>query len=304
MTIVLGTLNFDYKYVSSPIQQSTINSFLEIASKSGVKEIDTAFYYGRAETFLGQSPLIHKFLVNSKANPWLDNDFLSGRFGQLNENGIIHQLNTSLSYLGLDSLNAYMLHSWDYETPILETLKTFDSLHRKEKFDSFGVSNISPPQLLDILSACEQHKLNPPSLYQGLYNLYCRNIEELFPVFNDYKIHFQAYNPLAGGILTGKYSSISEHFGPSRFNNNEIYKSIFWNQNVIDLSRNLTASLSLRWLKQQPHVQSIVIGCSSLKHLTNNIDNLQNGLPLTQHELDIVDKFYKDTKHAAPNYYY
>ncbi|NBU34287.1 aldo/keto reductase [bacterium] len=299
MSIILGTLNFDYDYKSGEID---VSAFLRACLDKGVNVIDTASYYNRAEEYLGMCPELNQMKVNSKANPWKDNDFRSGILGQLSEHGIRRQLETSLKNLRLSSLDTYFLHAWDYSTPIYETLATFDTLHRQEKFRKFGVCNVSSDQLTKILKICELEKLTPPLVYQGMYNVYCRKIEELFPLLADYNMQFQAYNPLAGGILTGKYTTGTVSGG--RFDGNEIYKSIFWNDTVVKYAGSLTADVSLRWLKQQPGVDSVIIGCSTLKHLQDNISYLHCDTPLQSHEQDVIDTFYKNTHCFSPNYYY
>ena len=306
--VILGTLNFDYKSVSESFNQNKINLMLSLAHNLGVNTLDTAYYYGKTEQYLGQSGLMPLFKVNSKANPWFNNDYTSGKLGQLNRNGILQQLQHSKKCLGIHTFDTYFLHSWDYETEITETLSAFDECYRKEHFNTFGVSNISPTQLQQIQNICENNKLSLlPKVYQGMYNLYCRNIESLFPVLYDHNINFQCYNPLAGGLLTGKYSNIALNpIENGRFIDNPIYQSIFWNDNVIKHTEHLTTDISLRWLKYHSklkHGDSIIIGCSSEQQLLSNISSFSSK-PLSLTEQSIVNTFYSNSHQFQPNYFY
>jgi aflatoxin B1 aldehyde reductase len=310
MKTILGTLNFDYNSVSEPFNQSKINNLLTKCIQLGIKDIDTAYYYGKTEEYLGKTNLLHLFNINSKANPWYNNDFTNGQFGQLSEIGIKNQINTSLNNLKIEKFNTYFLHCWDYNTPIIETLITFDKYYRQNKFDHFGVSNIDLDKLTQIINICEKEQLNiHPKIYQGMYNIYCRKIEELYPIFIQHNIEFQCYNPLAGGLLTGKYfnKNINNNLDNCRFVNNNIYKSMFWNHNVTQLTKNLNANLSLRWLKHNSKLRlcdSIIIGCSTIKHLENNFKSINHTQPLNINELSIIENFYKNTYNYQPNYHY
>jgi aflatoxin B1 aldehyde reductase len=308
MKIILGTLNFDYDYVSQSFNQTKIDQFLATSHSLGIDTIDSAYYYGNAERYLGNSPFIDLFKVNSKANPWFDNDFSNGKFGQLNRLGIEHQLTTSLNCLGFNAFDTYFMHCWDYETPIEETVAAFDHFYRQEKFSHFGVSNISPVQLQTIIDLVESEKYNVNiDVYQGMYNLYCRKVEELFPTFNDYNIQFQCYNPLAGGLLTGKYTvNKDKPHPPGRFCDNPIYQSIFWNDEVVQRSSLLNADLALRWLRNNSLLRyddAVIIGCSTLDHLRKNVESLRSR-DFTSDDILITDSFYKETHTFQPNYFY
>jgi aflatoxin B1 aldehyde reductase len=66
-----------------------------------------------------------------------------------------------------------------------------------------------------------------------MYNLIARKIEEIFPLLDEYNIDFWAYNPLAGGLLTGKYNNLELNYN-CRFKNNEIYQNIFWKKEILE----------------------------------------------------------------------
>ena len=224
---VLGTMNIEYPYSSNSntsleYYQSILEKYI---SQTEHPILDTAYYYGNTKTekVLGKilPKLSRKPQIATKANPWFQNDFTNGQYGQLSCEELTRQLNTSLKNLEIEKVDYFYLHCPDYETPIQETLETCDYLWRKEKFDYLGISNYSKFQLQEIMNICEKNGLNVPRYYQGMYNMICRKVEEIFPLLDDYNIDFWAYNPLAGGLLSGKYKDgIPE--SNTRFSSNSI----------------------------------------------------------------------------------
>lgn len=147
----------------------------------------------------------------------------------------------------------FFLHCPDHETQFDETINKCEELWRKEKFDVLGLSNYSKEEVKEILIYCENKNIKP-KIYQGMYNLIARKVEEIFPLLDEYNIDFCAYNPLAGGLLTEKYNNL-ELNDNCRFKNNEIYQNIFWKKEILKnlkefnkLSNNI--EYSYLWLKK------------------------------------------------------
>ena len=93
-----------------------------------------------------------------------------------------------------------------------------------------GLSNYSNEEVLHCIKLCTEKGLTRPVVYQGLYNPLNRRIEtELLPTLRQHDMHFVAYNPLAGGFLTGKHTSLSE-VAPGRFKDNSNYLERFWKE--------------------------------------------------------------------------
>jgi aflatoxin B1 aldehyde reductase len=333
-TPVLGTMNINYLYSSANTNnienyKHIIDVYIQRVGKNAI--LDSAYYYGNTTTekTLGELLPTFSFIpkITTKVNPWFNNDFTNGKLGQLSKEGILTQLNTSLSNLKLDKVEVLYLHCPDYETPIKETLETCDMLWRREKFNNLGLSNFSLNQLKEILEISEKHGYNPLRYYQGMYNLISRKVEEIFPLLSDNKIEFWAYNPLAGGLLTGKYrdfknsDEINEIADNSRFKNNKIYQSIFWKPEIINnnkiqeffqLGNEKCIEYSYKWLqkysKMNHSTDRIVLGCSTVEQLTNSLDRIQNERKKTV-ETEIVMKYfnnflYKDIEKFSPNYWY
>ena len=342
---ILGTMNINYLYSSTnsnniEVYKSIIETYLKNTGKNSI--IDTAYYYGntRTEQILGN--LLEDILQNNsgssgssgsslrmpkiatKVNPWYENDFTNGKLGQLNKHGIINQLNTSLRNLKVDNVEILYLHCPDYDTPIEETLETCDMLWRREKFNYLGLSNFSLKQTEEIIDVTEKNGYNPVYYYQGMYNLISRKVEEIFPLLKENQIEFWAYNPLAGGLLTGKYKQFKSSddldliADNSRFKNNKIYQSIFWKPEIIEnvqvqeffeLGNPKCIEYSFKWLQKYSKMSAedkIVIGCSDVNQLTfalNVFDKNQKSIgDIT--EMNSLNNLYEPFKVVSPNYWY
>ena len=317
MSIVLGTMNIEYPYSSNA--NKSIDDYKNIIEKyiSSTHNpiLDTAYYYGntKTEALLGTilENLDKKPKIATKANPWYNNDFTNGIYGQLSKENLEFQLNTSLKNLKLESVETFYLHCPDYETPIIETLEKCDELWRKEKFNNFGISNFSKNQLEEILINCDNHKFNSPIYYQGMYNLMCRKVEELFPLLTNYNIDFWAYNPLAGGLLTGKYKNKNLEID-SRFKNNNIYQNIFWKEEILNNFEDFfryenCTEYSLLWLKKYSKLRAndkIILGVSTIEQLTNNMNIMNSEINYDSNMINYLNNIYNNIENISPNYYY
>ena len=306
LRLVLGTLNFDYKHVSSPFDDKKVFEFLETCKGYGIDEIDTAYYYKDSERLLGKSGLKVDFKISSKANPWYENDFETGKLGELSRNGIKNQLGTSLGNVNVDKFDIYYLHAWDYETDIKTTLETMDEFYRKEYFDKLGICNFSMGQVQNVLDVIDDNGYVNISSYQSMYNLYNRRVEEIFPMLRDNDITFYAYNPLAGGLLTGKYGN--NKMIKSRYYDNKIYNDLFWNAGLVDRISDIrdVKNISLRWLRYNSELlpnDRIILGASTVEQLQSNIDDIKEG-GLSDEQLKMVSDFRRDTACYQTDYYY
>lgn len=319
--IVLGTMNICYPFSSNKNIDEYEKILLEYEKVFGVNSvIDTAYYYGNGKTEAVLGEIFEKHptidpLIASKVNPWFDNDFTTGKLGQLSKEGIYNQFNTSLKNLKKTKIETLFLHCPDYETPIEETMEVINELWRKEKINNWGLSNYSSNQLANILEVCNNEVYELPIYYQGMYNPICRKVEELFPLLDDHSIEFWGYNPLAGGLLTSKYKNKEESNKNNRFNNNAIYHNIFWKQNIIEglnkyYPENVEKSIDLTfsWLINHSYINNkfnkIVLGVSSVKQLNQNLNSIYNGKTLTNEELLNLNSLYEQIKFDSPNYYY
>jgi aflatoxin B1 aldehyde reductase len=322
MNIILGTMNVNYPYSSNGSQaqeqyKNLIEKYIHYVGNKAI--LDTAYYYGNTTTeqvlgsILPELSLLPQ--IATKVNPWYNNDFTNGHLGQLGKIALEKQFKTSLKNLGLLSVDYLFLHCYDYETPLEETLEVCDSLWRKEKLHNFGISNFSYKQLLKVIHICELKGYNLPNIYQGMYNLTSRKVEEIFPLLSEYSIEFWAYNPLAGGLLTGKYKELlkpEEIVDNSRFKNNKIYQNIFWKEPVIShlndfFQQGNCIEKSFGWLKYLSKMRindKIIIGASTIEQLNTNMNILKKKPDFTEDTKKYLNNLYNGIEEYSPNYFY
>ncbi len=317
--MILGTMNIAYPHSSNKDTQEYSNIIHEYLNTCYDPILDSAYYYGNTETekilgnILTDLPSNLKIpKLTTKANPWFENDFTNGKLGQLNKENLLRQLNTSLENLKMDSVYRFFLHCPDYETPIHETLETCDELWRQEKYQEYGLSNFSLTQTQEVLQICEKNDYRKPKVYQGMYNIVCRKVEEMFPLLNEYNIDFWGYNPLAGGLLTGKYRNLKEDLPESRFKNNSIYQNIFWKNEILQMLENLWfknddyLDLALLWFKQGSQMRKndrVILGVSSVSQYQNNMNSYNSQKDYSNIYYDF-NNVYKNNEKCTPNYYY
>ena len=316
MKVILGTMTINYDYVSS---DNSIDEHKSIIQKyiDSVEDpiLDTAYYYGNTKTEQTLGEIIPNLSVTpkiaTKANPWFENDFTNNKLGQLSNDNLKRQLNTSLKNLNLNEVDIFYLHCPDYETPIKETLESMQDLYRQEKFNHFGLSNFSKEQLLDVINICDDNNLLQPKYYQGMYNLLCRKVEEIFPILKENNINFWGYNPLAGGLLTGKYVNLSkDKFNNSRFKNNKIYQNIFYKPEILTAVELINSNCdnlldySLGWYNYNKYLgdnDAVIIGVSNIKQLESNLSILSKKNSYNYFQ---AYNLYDNIKNYTPNYYY
>src|SRR5260370_18737457 len=139
-----------------------------------------------------------------------------------------HALYQSLRRLGTDYLDIYYLHQPDYDVPIEESLAAMDELVRAGKVRNPACSNYAAWQMTQILAIAENRGYKPATITQPMCNLLARGIEpEYVPMCKEFGVSTVVYNPLAGGLLTGKQKRDVPLAG-TRFDNNQRYLSRYW----------------------------------------------------------------------------
>ena len=130
----------------------------------------------------------------------------SGQDHGLSRVRVRRQIDGSLKRLGVERVALYMAHSFDPDTPQEETLRAFDELVRTGKVGAVGASNFSAEQLAEAVEISELEGLTRYEWAQNSYSLLDRaDVETVFPVCHEHGLGYEAFGPLAGGWLTGKY---------------------------------------------------------------------------------------------------
>ncbi|MEY3034754.1 MAG: hypothetical protein RLZ86_1376 [Actinomycetota bacterium] len=281
--LCLGTMTFGYQ-----CDEATSREILDTAFDAGVDFIDTADVYpvgappkdfGVTEEIVGrwmkgrreQVIVATKCFFPTGPKPWD-----SGNSRQ----NVMRAIDASLRRLDTDHVDLYQIHAWDYHTPIDETLSAMDDLVRSGKVRYIGCSNVLAYQLARALGRSEVLGVQKFVSVQPRYNLLFRqNERELFPLCSEEGVAVIPYNPLAGGLLTGKHSRGTPTEG-TRFTLGfaaERYQDRYWHDHMFDIVDVMTeiaaetgvglTTLAMQWVLANPVVTSPIIGASRPEQL-------------------------------------
>jgi aryl-alcohol dehydrogenase-like predicted oxidoreductase len=299
MRVVLGCGNFG-GIGSAPTffgQGETKEEAFELMDAAwtlGLRRFDTADAYGggRSEQWIGDwmRATGNRPPITSKTFNAMED---GADFGLARER-VLRQVETSLERLGIDRIDLYLTHEPDPRTPVDETFATFAALVERGLIDAWGVSNVGVDDLREWLS------LGTPSLVQNSYSLLERGDEaEVIPLCAEHGIEYQAFSPLAGGWLTGKYHRGEEPPAGSRMTMRpEPYRHL-QNDRVYDgldalgraaADRGVSmGGLALAWALGT--AGSVVVGPRRPAHLESVRDAV--GLTLTGAQLDELGSLFR-----------
>lgn len=310
MKQILGTMTF-----GDQVDQDTAQEMLQQFTAAENNEIDTAHIYcdGRTEEMLGRllpPEARNKLYIASKVNPWND----SG----LRPDQVKQQMTEILQRLGTDRIDLLYLHSPDLDTPVAQTLESCFELFQQGKFRHFGLSNYASWQVAEVVETCRHNGWMQPTVYQGMYNALTRDVErELFPCLRNYGMRFNAYNPLAGGMLTGKHLSMNDIPDSGRFKVERGYLDRYWKQDYFGVLQELQTAcrefdlkpveVALSWLVNHSLLDDtqgdgIILGASRVEHLAQNMQAC-SAAPLDASILDILDRGWEIIKPNCFKYF-
>jgi aryl-alcohol dehydrogenase (NADP+) len=271
--------------------EATSARILDRAFDAGVDFIDTADVYpvgGSLETVGRTEEILGRWMRERECRQRI---FLAtkcrGRTGSgANDQGLSRYhvqraVEGSLRRLRTDVIDLYQTHYADPDTPIEETLRALDDLLRAGKVRYVGCSNDPAWRVARALAASERLGVVRYESVQPRYNLLYREIEtELLPLCRDAGIGVLAYNPLAGGLLSGKYAPTEEPRAGTRFTlgtAGEIYRRRYWDGPQLEAAVGLRkeadarglalASIAVAWVLAQPGVTSAIVGASRPEQL-------------------------------------
>jgi 1-deoxyxylulose-5-phosphate synthase len=303
-----GTMPF-----GSQADQATSTRMVDQCLDAGINFFDTANMYnlGRAETVLGQAlgPRRSRVILASKVRYKMG----EGKDESGLSRAAIHKaLEASLRRLGTDYLDLYYLHWPDHETPIEETLDTLNEVIKAGKVRYGAVSNYAAWQVCEILCLCEKRAYAAPRISQPMYNVLARGLEaEYLPFCRRFGISVIAYNPLAGGLLTGKQSADKGPIEGTRFDKNALYMGRYWHEDYFAAVEELKGAareagktlveLALQWLFSQEQVDSVILGASRPEQLAENLKAVESGR-LEAGVLERCDEVWKRLRGVTPKY--
>jgi 1-deoxyxylulose-5-phosphate synthase len=278
----------------------------------GINFFDTANMYqsGVAESMLGEilKDRRSRVVVASKAackmGPGPDESGLS-------RTALRKVLDDTLRRMQTDYLDLYYLHFPDWSVPIEETLEAMDEAVRAGKVRYPASSNYAGWQVVEMLWISANKGYRPPCVSQPMYNLLARGIEaEYLPMCKRFGVSTVVYNPLAGGLLTGK-QQIERPIPGTRFDNNQLYLDRYWHPAyfaAVDelraiaekAGRNLV-DLSLSWLLHHTAADCVILGASRMDQLEQNLAALDAG-PLADDIVKACDAVWRNLRGITPKY--
>jgi 1-deoxyxylulose-5-phosphate synthase len=293
--VILGCGNFG-GIGSSPAffgQGETLEQALELmdaAWEAGITWFDTADAYGggRSETYIGEwirSRRPEGLRLTTKTFNPMD----EGEDHGLSPARILRQIDPSLRRLGVERVDLYLAHEWDPDVPVAELAGVFEELVAAGKIGAYGLSNVDGAQLREALEA------GSFAAVQNSYSLFDRESEDdVLPLCEEEGLWFQAFSPLAGGWLTGKYRRDSPEPEGSRMTMRPGPYEHLRHDRVYHVLEELErrgdpATLALAWLLGDARV-SVFLGPRRPEHLQPALAALAN--PLTPAEREALsDEF-------------
>jgi aryl-alcohol dehydrogenase-like predicted oxidoreductase len=265
----------------------------------GLTTFDTADAYGggRSETWIGEwlatkGPEVRDAItIETKTFNPIEEGGDRGLAGAR----IKRQVESSLKRLGLERIPLYMAHAHDPDTPKEETLLAFDELVRAGKVGAVGASNHSAEQLAEALEISELEDLARYEWVQNSFSLLEReDAETVFPVCHEHGLGYEAYGPLAGGWLAGRYRRGEPYPTGSRMTQRPNGYRQYESDTVFDaleafereaLGRGVSmAGLAIAWLLSVPEISAVVVGPTRVEQLQPVREAL--ALELAANELD------------------
>ena len=286
--LALGTMTFGLQ-----TDEPTSHAILDKAVGAGVTLIDTANVYplggdtttaGATEAIIGRwlaagGParragivLATKAVGKMGPNPW---DQGASR------KHLLAAVDASLARLQTDHVDLYQLHHDDRSTPLDESLEALDTIVKSGRARYVGVSNFLAYRMARALGRADLLRLARPVSVQPRYSLLFREIErELLPLVEEEGLAVIPYNPLAGGLLTGKYRVAEGPPANTRFTlgtAGQMYKGRYWNERCFDTVRALQglaqeaglplATLAVAWVLAKPAITAPLLGASRPEQL-------------------------------------
>ncbi|KAK6338636.1 hypothetical protein TWF696_009447 [Orbilia brochopaga] len=315
MKIVFGAMSFG-KPGTETSRITTVEECTEIIdlfTSRGYTELDTARIYGEgtSEELLGElNWQARGITMETKLYPSANIPAFTTMPRYTHHKGDVRRgLMDSLKALKADKIDMFYLHGPDRTVDFAVTLSEVNDLYNEGYFSRFGISNYAAWEVAYICETCEKNNWIKPSVYQGIYNAVTRGVElELIPCLRKYNMSLYIFNPLAGGLLTGKYTRDTTDFeAGSRFDNNrfagKMARGRYWNDAFFDAMEQITpvakahglteAECVLRWLVHHSALKkecgdAVILGASSIKYLKSNLDDVEKE-PLPEAVVKAID---------------
>ena len=297
--LCLGCMSFGKVTEKRPwvLNQEETDAMIKRALDLGINFFDTANTYGdgSSETFIGNS--FKKFVKDRKdiivATKVYNNE------GKLSKEAILREIDGSLKRLQMDYVDLYIIHRWDYDHPIEETMETLNELVKSKKVRYLGCSALFPYQLYKANAIARKNGWAEFISIQNHYNLIYREEErEMIQLLEEENIVMTPYSPLAAGRVCRLYTDEKTKRSSNDPGNVKKYEHakdidipvIQRIKEVADKMKVTMAQVSLAWILSKPLVVSPVIGCTKISQLEELCQVFK--IKLTEEEIKYLEELY------------
>lgn len=284
--LCLGTGTF-----GKQTDESEAHRMLDRATEAGINLIDTADIYPPGAE-VGSSEVITGRWLKGKRNQFVLGTKAGGRMGPSSwdqgnsRKHLLDAIEASLRRLNTDYVDLYQLHMDDPATPIDEVVEAMDTIVRSGKARYIGVSNFLAYRLAKTLGRQDFLRLTRFVSAQPRYNLLFREIErELLPLCQEERIAVIPYNPLAGGLLSGRYNFTDKpekgRFSAELGQFGAMYQARYWRERefetvakvreIADQQGKPVPTLAVAWILANLAVTSVILGASRVDQLTDTL---------------------------------
>ena len=292
--LCLGTMTFGLQ-----CDEPQSRAILDAAAAGGIDFLDAADVYplGGGQDSKGRTEEIVGGWLKGKRESFVVATKCAGQMGPkpwdqgMSRKHILDAIEGSLRRLGTDYIDLYQLHSYDAHTPIDEALEALDTVVRHGKARYVGVSNWPAYKVARALGRGEVKNLVRIESVQPRYNLLFRGFErDLLPLCKEEAIAVIPYNPLAGGMLTGKHDRQASPPAGSRFQLGSAgprYQERYWHERAFELVEALRGvakeaglsmtTMAMRWVMSNPAITAPIIGASRPEQLADNLAAAEQG---------------------------
>lgn len=301
--IALGTMTWGgqgFWETIGDLQLEAAKDQLRTAVDAGVNLIDTADIYsaGRSEQILGQAikdlglsrdSLVIATKARARTGEGVNNVGLT-------RSHLMYAVDASLSRLGVDHIDLYQVHGIDPVTPLDETLAALDALVRSGKVRHVGLCNFPAWQIMQALGISERRDLARFESIQAYYSIAGRDLErEVVPLAEDQGLGILVWSPLAGGLLSGKFSRDAD--GPDGARRSDMdfppvdrdraFACVDAMRTIGDRHGVSVARVALAWVLSRRPVTSVIIGARTAGQLDDNLAAAD--LALSPEDIEALD---------------
>jgi aryl-alcohol dehydrogenase (NADP+) len=293
--LCLGTMTFGLQ-----CDEAESIAILDAAAEGGIDFLDTADVYplGGDKDTVGRTEEIVGRWLKGKRERYILATKCVGRMGPkpwnqgMSRKHILDAIDASLKRLGTDYVDLYQLHGYDPTTPLDEAIDALDTVVRTGKARYVGVSNWPAYRLARAIGRGELKNFARIASVQPRYNLLFRSFErDLLPLCQEEGIAVIPFNPLAGGLLTGKHVQEAPPEAGTRFtvgNAGAMYQTRYWHKREFETVEAFRAlakeagismtTLSVAWVLANPAITSPIIGASKPSQLADNLAAIETPL--------------------------